>query len=205
MEIEKYPWRKIHNSRPVIGVDEVGRGCLAGPVYAAACILNEDEAFGHYTDSKKINPKKREILSQEIKNSHQVVIGQASVEEIDQLNILKAALLAMLRAVEGLKVQKGIVLVDGTFKIPNLSENFEQFTLVKGDFRAEPIAAASIVAKVERDNWISLLDDKFPAYQFSKHKGYSTKVHKQAIADYGPCIHHRKTFAGVKEYIKSKV
>ena len=140
-------------------------------------------------------------LSEEILKNHRVQVGQASVEEIDDINILKAALLAMKRSIEALGVESGIVLVDGNQKIPGLPESFQQITLVKGDLRAEPVAAASIVAKVSRDEWISSLDDEFPIYEFSKHKGYSTKVHKEAIAQYGPCLHHRKSFAGVKEYL----
>ena len=160
-------WQK-YGPGPVIGVDEVGRGCLAGDVYAAACILNPEAEWAHYTDSKKLTPKRREVLSEEILGSHKVIVAQASVKEIDQLNILKAALLAMKRAVEGLGVEQGVVLVDGTFKIPGLSDRFTQHTLVKGDLRAAPVAAASIVAKVKRDTDISDLDSVYPGYGFAK-------------------------------------
>lgn len=193
-------WQELKPT-PIIGVDEVGRGCLAGPVYAAACILDETKPFQAYTDSKKLTPKRREILSEEIQQHHRVSIGMASVEEIDQLNILKAALLAMKRAVDGLGVNQGHVIVDGTFKIPGLAASFVQTPLIKGDLRASPVAAASIVAKVARDAFISSLDETFPQYQFSQHKGYSTEIHKRAIAEHGPSEHHRKSFSGVKEYL----
>ena len=200
MNPEKFDWKSL-TPAPVIGVDEVGRGCLAGPVYAAACVLNEDNPWQHYTDSKKLSPKKRKQFSEQIVLDHHVCVAWATVEEIDQLNILKAALLAMKRAVEGMKLGGGHVLVDGTFKVPGLSEAYSQTTLVKGDLRAEPVAAASIAAKVARDEWISSLDSEFPDFGFSSHKGYSTKVHKEAIARLGPTQHHRRTFAGVKEHL----
>lgn len=200
MSFEKFDWKNL-SPAPVIGVDEVGRGCLAGPVYAAACVLNEGYPWQHYTDSKKLSPKKRKEYSEQILSDHHVCVAWASVEEIDELNILNAALLAMKRAVEGLKLEGGHVLVDGTFQVPGLSEVYSQTTLVKGDLRAEPVAAASIAAKVARDEWISSLDDQFPDFGFSSHKGYSTKVHKEAIARLGPTQHHRRTFAGVREYL----
>lgn len=200
MDFEKFQWKQLTPS-PVIGVDEVGRGCLAGPVYAAACVLDESLPFDHYTDSKKLSPKKRKLYSEQILKDHKVCVGMATVEEIDEINILNAALLAMRRAVEGLGFQSGHVIVDGTFKVPGLSEAFAQTTLIKGDLRAEPVAAASIVAKVARDEWIASLEDSFPGFGFASHKGYSTKVHKEAIARLGPTEHHRKTFAGVREYL----
>ena len=186
---------------PVIGVDEVGRGCLAGDVYAAACILDTSHIFDHYTDSKKLTPKRRDVLCEEIQLNHQVCIGVATVEEIDEINILKASLLAMKRAVEGLGQASGHVIVDGTFKIPGLATSFSQTTLTKGDLRAAPVAAASIVAKVTRDKMISELEGIYPGYGFAKHKGYSTKVHKEAIEKLGPAPVHRKSFAGVKEFL----
>lgn len=199
-EYDPVDWQS-YGPGPVIGVDEVGRGCLAGDVYAAACVLNPDASWSHYTDSKKLTPKRREVLSAEILASHKVVVAQSSVKEIDEMNILKAALLAMKRAVIGLGVPHGIVLVDGTFKIPGLPSVFQQHTLVKGDLRAAPIAAASIVAKVTRDADISDLESQYPGYGFSKHKGYSTKMHKDAIAELGVLPVHRTSFAGVKEHL----
>jgi|GEM_PF-1928745 len=148
---EPYLWQQ-HKPKIVVGVDEVGRGCLAGEVYAGAVILGECYPDG-LTDSKKISEKKREIFSKAIKESCQVSIASASLKEIEEINILGASLLAMKRAVENLGLKDAVVLVDGNKKIPGL--NFEQITLVKGDDRAEPIAAASIVAKVARDNEVA--------------------------------------------------
>lgn len=196
---EPYPWKNIIK-RPVIGVDEVGRGCLAGRVYAAAVILDETKDLSALTDSKKLSESRRSFLSKQILNEHQCGIGFASVEEIDQINILQAALVAMKRAIEALGVESGFVLVDGNQKIPGLNQVFEQECVVKGDLRAAPIAAASIVAKVARDTYITELGEKYPQYGFAGHKGYSTKSHKEAIRVHGPCSIHRKTFAGVKEF-----
>lgn len=195
---EPYPWEKLL-PQTVIGVDEVGRGCLAGRVYAAAVILDTSKDLSELTDSKKLNPKKRKILSEQILTEHSCGIGFASVKEIDEINILQASLLAMKRAVHELGVDSGYVLVDGNQKIPYL-EGFEQECVIKGDLRATPIAAASIVAKVARDEYITDLGVKYPEYGFAAHKGYSTKVHKASIAEHGPCPVHRRSFAGVKEY-----
>ncbi|MFZ4402849.1 MAG: ribonuclease HII [Pseudobdellovibrionaceae bacterium] len=224
----------LFHPQPVIGVDEVGRGCLAGPVYAAAVILLNKVGVDQLTDSKKITPEKREILSKIIHENHAVAIGSASVEEVDQINILQASFLAMRRAVESLWLNysgskvgsilvnedhHGIkkilttnndshmaahILVDGNFVIPNL-KGFAQTALVKGDLRAAPISAASIVAKVARDRWITELDAKMNyIYRFSDHKGYSTALHKSLIARHGPSPWHRKTFAGVKEHLEKQ-
>lgn len=197
--IDIFDWQSLL-PHPVIGVDEVGRGCLAGPVYAAACIINPENEWQHYTDSKKLTANRRAVLSEEIEVNHRVGIGFATVEEITKLNILNAALLAMKRAILKLDVDTAHVLVDGTQKIPNL-EGYEQTTLVKGDLRAAPVAAASIVAKVTRDNVLEDLSKIYPGYGFEKHKGYGTPVHKTFIRDLGPCPEHRPTFAGVKEYL----
>lgn len=196
---EKFNWAAVQPS-PVIGVDEVGRGCLAGPVYAAAVIINPDKPYAHYTDSKLLSAPRREEWANEIRFHHQVGVGFATVSEIDQLNILQAALLAMKRAIRNLGATFGHVLVDGTIKIPGL-EGFEQTTLVKGDLRAQPIGAASIVAKVARDQRLKELEELYPEYGFAQHKGYSTQIHKEAIQRHGPCPEHRKTFAGVREHL----
>lgn len=196
---EKIDWRSF-SPAPIIGVDEVGRGCLAGPVYAAAVIFRSDLLSDLVTDSKLLSEKRREELAEQILKEHHVGIGSASVEEIDQINILNAALLAMKRAVEQLGVVSGHILVDGNKKIPNLP-SFAQTTIVKGDLRAAPISAASIVAKVTRDRLMKELGAQYPVYGFEVHKGYSTPVHKQSIVAHGPCIEHRTTFAGVKEFI----
>ncbi len=197
--LEKIDWREF-SPAPIIGVDEVGRGCLAGPVYAAAVIFRSDLLNDLVTDSKLLSEKRREELAEQILKEHHVGIGSASVEEIDQINILNAALLAMKRAVEQLGVTTGHILVDGNKKIPHLP-SFAQTTIVKGDLRAAPISAASIVAKVTRDRLMKELGAQYPVYGFEVHKGYSTPVHKQSIVTHGPCIQHRTTFAGVKEFI----
>ncbi|MBL7669648.1 MAG: ribonuclease HII [Bdellovibrionaceae bacterium] len=201
--------------KPIIGVDEVGRGCLAGNVYAAAVILDDKYIPTGLADSKALSAKRREVLSKQIWEHHQVGLGIATVEEIEELNILQASLLAMQRAVQALMGQaalvanaadrggSGHVLVDGVFKIPDL-KGFFQTTIIQGDSRAMPIAAASIVAKVARDQEMLRLDQVHPQYEFAKHKGYSTLLHKENIKKYGPCPLHRRTFAGVKEYVTSK-
>ncbi|ASD63625.1 ribonuclease HII [Bdellovibrio bacteriovorus] len=199
IEFPKIEWRD-YSPTPIIGVDEVGRGCLAGPVYAAAVIFKSDALNDLVTDSKLLSEKRREELADLILKEHIVGIGSASVEEIDEINILNASLLAMKRAVEKLGVKKGHVLVDGNKKIPNL-KGFEQSTIVKGDLRVAPISAASIVAKVTRDRLMKDLGAMYPLYGFEVHKGYSTPIHKQSIVDHGPCIAHRRSFAGVKEYV----
>lgn len=197
---EKFPWQGLSDHLPIIGVDEVGRGCLAGPVYAAAVIVDPSKPWQHYTDSKKLSASRRAEYTEQILADHQVGIGFATVDEISKLNILQAALLAMYRAVKELGLETGHVLVDGNQMIPGL-EDFEQTTLIKGDLRAEPVAAASIVAKVTRDNLLVDAAQEYPDYGFEEHKGYATPVHKKAIAEMGPCPLHRPTFAGVREYL----
>lgn len=203
-KIEKVDWLSIKPS-PVIGVDEVGRGCLAGSVYAAAVILSSEidrfEWYQDLTDSKKLSESRREELANKIISTQQVSIAFATVEEIDEINILKASLLAMHRAVLGLKVRFGHVAVDGNFKIPNL-KNFEQTCFIKGDLRVSPISAASIVAKVARDQYMKELSINVPQYGFDIHKGYGTPQHRDLIKQFGPSLFHRKTFAGVKEFSK---
>jgi ribonuclease HII len=194
-----FDWKSL-NPKPIVGVDEVGRGCLAGRVYAAAVILQSDEGIKEYTDSKLLSAIRREKLAKHILMHHKVGIGFATVEEIDELNILKAALLAMKRAVERLEISSGHLVIDGTFKIPNIS-GFVQSTLVKGDQRCAPVAAASIVAKVTRDKYMEELANQYPQYDFPKHKGYSTQIHKQKIVEHGVSPEHRRTFRGVKEFV----
>ncbi|MES2857240.1 MAG: ribonuclease HII [Bdellovibrionota bacterium] len=194
----KFAWRKL-DSGPIIGVDEVGRGCLAGPVFAAAVILPEDFGVRGITDSKLLSEERRDILAERIHASAHVGIGFASVGEIDRLNILQASFLAMRRAIENLGVQAGHVIVDGNQRIPQL-EGFLQTPVIKGDLRAMPIGAASIVAKVTRDGLMKKLAERYPHYGFASHKGYSVPEHVKAIQKHGPCVHHRSTFAGVREY-----
>ena len=195
---EPFLWEEL-SPQPVIGVDEVGRGCLAGPVYAAAVIIPPDFKPEGLTDSKKLSAKRRETLSEMIHKECLVSLGFATVEEIDKLNILRASLLAMYRAVEGLKQSQAFVIVDGNQKIPELK--YPQQTLIKGDFRASPIAAASIVAKVYRDNLMKELDGEYPGYGLMEHKGYATDTHKKAIQKLGPSLLHRISFSGVNEYV----
>ncbi len=200
LQLPEINWRD-YSPAPVIGVDEVGRGCLAGPVYACAVIFKTDSLTDVVTDSKLLSEKRREELYDLILKEHLVGIGSASVEEIDSINILNAALLAMKRAVEALGVSSGHILVDGNKKIPQMPNAFQQTTVVKGDLRVAPISAASIVAKVTRDRLLKDMATEYPQYGFEQHKGYSTAIHKEAIRIHGPIAVHRKTFAGVKEYL----
>lgn len=202
--MEPFHWRELQ-SRYIIGVDEVGRGCLAGRVYAAAVILNPELDDSSFVDSKKLTPSRREKIAEIILNNHRVGIGYAEVEEIEKLNILSAALLAMERAVRNLKIPDNEssqmhLLVDGSQAIKGL-RHIQQTLLVKGDQRAAPISAASIVAKVARDREICEIAKTHPQYGFEKHKGYGTAEHLKAIQIFGPTQVHRKTFAGVKEYL----
>ena len=201
---EKIDWRSF-SPGPVIGVDEVGRGCLAGPVYASAVVFRSDVLSDLVTDSKLLSEKRREELFEQILVEHHVGIGFATVEEIDELNILQASLLAMKRSIEQLKLKTGHVLVDGNQKIPGLDKGLRQTTVIKGDLRVATISAASIVAKVTRDRLMKDLGEQFPHYGFQTHKGYSTQVHKAAIAQHGPAFMHRKSFSGVKEYLHLSV
>lgn len=176
----------------VCGVDEAGRGPLAGPVFAAACILPSEFDVSEIDDSKKLSEKKREKIFEAIIHSNVIwAIGTASVEEIDEINILNATFLAMKRAIEGLSVSPSLVLVDGN-RAPNTG--FPERTVVKGDQLSFSIAAASILAKVSRDRYMLELDKKYPQYAFAKHKGYGTKLHYERIMEYGISEVHRKSF-----------
>ncbi len=198
-----YEWQL--QAPPVVGVDEAGRGCLAGPVCAAAVVFKDSADPSLFTDSKLLSAKRRDELFDIIYQHAYVGVGFASVMEIEKINILKASLLAMKRAVESLvmdgrKVTPGIILVDGKFKIPGVSE--PQVALIKGELRASPIAAASIVAKVSRDRLMDKMHEQFPQYSFLQHKGYATEIHRAAIEKFGPTQHHRQSFAGVKEHLQ---
>ena len=176
----------------VCGVDEAGRGPLAGPVVAAACILPLDCVIEGLNDSKKLSEKKRELLFEKIKEKAIAYsIAFATNEEIDSLNILNATMLAMVRAIEGLPKKADFALVDG-----NCIRNFTvpAMTLVKGDAISPSIAAASILAKVTRDRYCLEMDAQYPEYNFRKHKGYPTKLHRDLVMEFGPCPLHRKTF-----------
>lgn len=175
------------------GVDEAGRGPLAGPVYAAAVILPAEPKISGLDDSKKLSEKKREALFPLI--CAQAVawsVATASVEEIDRCNILQATFLAMCRAVEGLQVSPAFALIDGN-RAPN-GLQIPSRTIVKGDALSASIAAASILAKVSRDRYLLELDEQYPQYGFRQHKGYGTKAHYEALRTYGPSPVHRKTF-----------
>lgn len=180
-------------SYPVLcGVDEAGRGPLAGDVYAAAVILDPDVVIEGINDSKKLSEKKRELIFEEIcQKAKAYCIATASVAEIEEINILNAAMLAMKRAVEGLDIQPDYVLVDGN-RLPDLTYPCE--AVIKGDANSASIAAASILAKVARDRNLRELDEMYPEYGFSKHKGYGTKAHYEAILEHGPSPVHRMSF-----------
>lgn len=177
----------------VCGVDEAGCGPLAGPVYAAAVILNPEDHIPGLNDSKKLSEKKRELLFPEIQNRALAwAIASASAEEIDQLNILQARLLAMRRAISALQIRPDYILVDGN-RDPQ-PEEAPTLLIVKGDAKSASIAAASILAKVARDHFMLELDAQYPEYAFAKHKGYPTRLHEERILQYGLCPQHRKTF-----------
>ena len=180
----------------VAGVDEAGRGPLAGPVVAAAVILDELQPIRGLADSKKLSPKTRERLFDEIRaKALCCCIAEASVEEIDRLNILQATLLAMRRAVEGLRLRPHRVLVDGN-RLPVLSVPAE--AIVQGDSKVQAISAASILAKVHRDRLCALLHERHPQYGFDAHKGYGTQAHMAALREHGACPEHRRSFAPVR-------
>lgn len=176
----------------VCGVDEAGRGPLAGPVFAAAVILPENLGDLGINDSKKLSEKKRDALFDIIKEKALAYsVASASEQEIDEINILNATFLAMKRAVDGLSIKPEIALIDGNRK-PNTG--IEEMTLVKGDSKSISIAAASILAKVSRDRYLLELDEKYPEYQFKKHKGYPTALHYEMIKKYGISPVHRLSF-----------
>lgn len=176
----------------VVGVDEVGRGPLAGPVYAACVFLPTGISIPGLKDSKKLSEEKREEIGEQIKEvAYAYTYGYASVEEIDAVNILNATHLAMKRAISKMPLPIDLCLIDGNSG-PKLS--VESQLMIKGDDRYPSIAAASILAKVKRDHIMTILDEVVPEYGFSKHKGYGTKVHYEAIEKYGITPYHRKTF-----------
>lgn len=181
----------------VAGVDEAGRGPLAGPVVAAAVILDQRQPIKGLADSKKLTALRREKLFDEIRAKALCCsIAQASVEEIDRLNILQATLLAMRRAVEGLRLKPNKVLVDGN-RLPDIGLPAQ--AIVGGDALVPEISAASILAKVHRDRWCLELDQLYPQYGFAKHKGYGTAAHLAALRAHGPCAEHRISFRPVAE------
>ena len=181
----------------IAGVDEVGRGSLIGPVYAAAVILNKSINKKILKDSKKLTKSKREILSKYIKKNSIWSIGMASVKEIDKMNILQASLLAMKRAIYKLKKKPRLILIDGN-KLPEIKK-YQLKSVIKGDQKIPSISAASIIAKVTRDKMITNLGKKFKGYFWEKNYGYGTKQHLKAIKNLGITNQHRKTFSPINK------
>lgn len=191
----------------VAGVDEAGRGPLAGPVVAACVVLPRDCIYQDFHDSKQLTARQRgqlfEILQQ---NGALIGVGQASPREIETINILQASLLAMQRALAECTASNNgrspdFLLVDGRFQVP---VPVDQLTLIKGESKSASIAAASIIAKVTRDRLMAEAHHRYPQYGFDRHQGYPTKVHRQAIALHGPCLLHRRTFRGVAEFVRAE-
>jgi len=186
----------------IAGLDEAGRGPLAGPVVAAAIVLPADFPISDITDSKKLTPAKRELLFDHIYiHADAVGIGLIDASEIDRINILRASLSAMTLAVENLYPSPDFLLVDGKFSIPS---DIPQRPLVKGDALSISIAAASIVAKVTRDRFMKRYHEDYPQFGFDQHKGYPTRAHREAIREFGPCPIHRQSFKGVSEKMVQK-
>ena len=184
----------------IAGTDEVGRGCLAGPVVSAAVILKKGVDLKLLKDSKKISYKKREEISEHIKKNSYYSIGIASVEEILHLNILQASLLSMKRAIERLAVRPNLTLIDGNFA-PKGLKNYK--TIVNGDEKIKVISAASIVAKVYRDRFMIKLSEKFSNYAWERNFGYGTKAHLEGLKKFGITTHHRKGFKPVHKILSS--
>ncbi len=189
-----YGWPEIL----VAGVDEAGRGPWAGPVVSAAVVLNKENIPEGLNDSKKLSEKKRVSLFSSINKFHSVGVGKSNIEEIDSMNILQATFLSMKRAVDNLNFSPGLVLVDG-----NLDPGLEIKTkcIIKGDNISLSIAAASIIAKVTRDNLMLEMDKEYPDYKWKKNKGYGTAEHRNALEMFGPCKYHRKSFSPINKML----
>ena len=200
MDLFEFETKANHQGfKNIAGIDEAGRGPLAGPVVAAAVIFPSQVNIPGLNDSKKLSTKKRAELFpkiQEISVSYGVAVVCQKV--IDKINILQAARLAMKQAVETLKINPGLLLIDGNQKIDS---TLNQWAIVKGDSRSLSIAAASVLAKVTRDRIMDDYHKLYPQYEFNRHKGYGTKLHRNLIQEHGPCPIHRNTFKGVSEYI----
>jgi ribonuclease HII len=191
--------QQIATGRRVVGLDEVGRGPLLGPVVAAAVILDPARPIQGLTDSKKLSEKRRNALDTEIReNAFAWALGRAEVEEIDALNILQASLLAMQRAYLALKIDADVAMVDGNAK-PALACQIR--TVIKGDLIIPAISAASILAKVARDAEMRKLDQQYPAYAIAQHKGYPTQLHRDLLERHGPLPIHRRSFGPVKKLL----
>jgi len=185
----------LFKKKRIAGVDEVGRGCLAGPVFSAAVILNEKINKKDIKDSKKIPFKKRILLAKYIKKNSIYAIGTASVHEINKINILNASLLSMLRALNKLKLKPSIAYIDGLFAPKNIKIKYRTF--IKGDEKIASIAAASIIAKVSRDLFMIKLAEKYPKYNWHNNFGYGTNDHLNGLKKYGATKHHRKKFGPI--------
>ncbi|MEA3225667.1 MAG: ribonuclease HII [Planctomycetota bacterium] len=184
----------------VAGVDEAGCGCWAGPVFAGAVILPFDSRIGLVRDSKTLSLDQRRRVAEQIKEKSAAwAVGSASAVEIDELNIRCAAALAMRRAIGELTLRPQFILVDA-FRIPEIG--LPQKNIIKGDLKVKSIAAASVICKVERDLYLQKLDARYPGYGFAAHKGYGTKVHREALARLGPCEEHRKSYAPIRRLKK---
>lgn len=191
LSLERRQWAA--GRRVVVGLDEAGRGCLAGPVVAAAVVLPPDVSLPGLDDSKKLSPQAREALVPEIRREALAVgVGQCSASEVDDLNVLWASMEAMRRAALALPLVPDVLLVDGNRALPDAP--WPQETVVKGDAKSLSIAAASVIAKVTRDRRMVELDAAFPVYGWAGHKGYPTAAHYAAIAEHGPSPHHRRSF-----------
>ena len=176
----------------IVGVDEVGRGCLAGPVIAAAVLLRPGFSLAGVNDSKKLSPLQREFIFNQLAEAGvSVGLGVVSAKEVDHINILQASLKAMVKALAALRQVFDLVVVDGRQRLPL---HLPQYPLIRGDSLCLPVAAASIVAKVVRDRQMLYYDRRFPEYGFARHKGYATAVHRRALTLHGPCALHRRTF-----------
>ena len=184
------------------GVDEAGRGPLAGPVVAAAVILDPNKPIVELADSKKLTAKRRDVLAERIKQDALAwCIASASTEEIDQLNILQATMLAMQRACEQLPIAPAFILIDGNRVPQHLAAPAR--AVVKGDDQVPAISAASILAKTARDAACLVMHEQYPSYAFDQHKGYGTKLHLQRLQEHGPCPEHRRSFAPVKRQLQT--
>ena len=184
-----------------VGTDEAGRGCLAGPVFAAAVILPEDFSNEYINDSKKLTERRRELLRPIIEEQALAwAVGIVDAQEIDKINILNASILAMHRALDALKVRPGAIIVDGNRFEPYGDIPYRTF--VKGDGRFANIAAASILAKTHRDEFMRKIHEEYPMYHWNENKGYPTKAHREAIEKYGPTPYHRMTFTLIDPQLK---
>jgi ribonuclease HII len=182
----------------ICGVDESGRGPLAGPLFVAAVILPLGKKYKYINDSKLLNEKKRKLAYEEVvTNALSISVSVATVEEIDKYNIYQSTKMKMINSIKTLEIKPDFVLIDAM----NIEEIQNKLSLIKGDRRSISIAAASVVAKVKRDEYMLQLDEKYPMYNFQKNKGYPTKQHKMLLKQFGPCNEHRKSFKPVKDLL----